>query len=149
MTGEWTGNPASTPHGTPADAGEASEAAPEPGRALAVAPTVGTGIARDATGRFLAGNSGNGGRRKGARSRLKEAVLSSLADHYAEHGKAALDKLAADDPASYLRAVTSLLPRETIAPDDYGDLSDDEIADVIERAERARRVRKIIEAIEQ
>lgn len=148
MTGEWTVNPAPALHDASPGAGGASGTGTEPGRALAVPPTVGTSPTRDASGRFITGNSG-GGRPKGARSRLKEAVLSSLAEHYAEHGKAALDKLATDDPASYLRAVTSLLPRETVATDEYGDLSDDEIADLIERAERARRVRKIIEAIEK
>lgn len=148
MTGEWTGKPAPTPHAAPAGAGEASGAASEPGRALAVAPTVGTALTRDASGRFITGNNG-GGRPKGSRNRLKEIVLARLVEHFDKHGEAVLDRLAAEQPAEYVRAVTALLPREHPEPDNYGDLSDDETAELIERAERGRRVRKIIEAIEK
>ena len=101
-------------------------------------------LVRDASGRFLAGNGG-GGRRKGQRNRLTETFLATAVDHFAEHGKAAFDKLATDDPAAYLRIMASFVPREP-AREDFGDLTDEEIVEAIERAERHRLVERMIEA---
>ncbi|MFO6428943.1 hypothetical protein ACLBKT_02520 [Erythrobacter sp. W302b] len=101
-------------------------------------------LARDASGRFKSGNIG-GGRPKGARNRLTETFLATVVDHFAEHGKAAFDKLATDDPAAYLRIMASFVPREQ-AREDFGDMTDEEIVEAVERAERHRRVARLIDA---
>jgi hypothetical protein len=67
---------------------------------------------RDGRGRFLAGNSGNGGRPKGARSKLGEAFLEDLRDAWNAHGTTALQRCAAEDPAAFCKIVANLLPRD-------------------------------------
>jgi hypothetical protein len=75
------------------------------------------------SGRFLPGNSGFGGRPKGARNRLGEAFLEDLRDSWNEVGAIALKRCADEDPAAYCRIVASLLPRDlniNIAVDPHG-----------------------------
>jgi hypothetical protein len=69
-------------------------------------------MSRDSKGRFLAGNSGNGGRRKGARSKLGEAFLEALATDFAEHGDATIRLARMRDPLGYLKLISAALPRE-------------------------------------
>lgn len=104
-------------------------------------------LSRDTSGRFLSGNSG-GGRRNGARNRLKEAFLATAADHFAEHYKAVFDRLAKDNPEAYARIMSSFIPREP-SRDDFASMSDEEVVEAVERAERHRFVQKMIDAGEQ
>jgi hypothetical protein len=68
---------------------------------------------RDArSGRFLAGNSGNGGRPKGARSALSETFLKDLAETWQTHGKTALEQCAITEPSMFCRIVSTLLPKQ-------------------------------------
>jgi hypothetical protein len=70
-------------------------------------------VGRDTkNGRFVAGNSGNGGRRPGSRNRLGEAFLSDLAASWQRHGPQALERCALEEPGQYLRVVASLMPKE-------------------------------------
>jgi hypothetical protein len=62
-------------------------------------------------GRFLPGNSGFGGRPKGARNRLGEAFLQDLRDSWNEVGTIALKRAAEEDPVGYCRIIAGLLPR--------------------------------------
>jgi hypothetical protein len=64
------------------------------------------------TGRFLPGNSGFGGRPRGARSKLGEAFLEDLRDAWNEHGKEALRRCATEDPSQFCRIISNLLPRD-------------------------------------
>src|SRR3954453_11084566 len=66
-------------------------------------------------GRFLPGNSGNGGRKPGARSKLGEKVLSDLAEAWSEHGKSALLTAAKTEPLGLIKVVSSILPREVVS----------------------------------
>lgn len=64
------------------------------------------------TGRFLPGNSGLGGRPKGARSKLGEAFLDDLRDAWNAHGIEALRRCATEDPTQFCRIISNLLPRD-------------------------------------
>jgi hypothetical protein len=61
---------------------------------------------------FPPGVSGNpAGRPKGARSRLSESFISALAKDFQENGIEAIKKVRQDEPAQYLRVVSSLVPK--------------------------------------
>ena len=108
---------------------------------LAPAPSSG----RDATGRFLSGNIG-GGRPKGSRNRLSDVLLSVVVNDFIEHGPDAIAKVRKDDPASYLRFIGSLVPRELILQReqeptiDYNDLTDEEVTELMKRNNRAKSI---------
>jgi hypothetical protein len=70
-------------------------------------------IGRDSkSGRFLAGNSGNGGRRRGSRNKLAEDFIADFAAAWAKHGPAALELMAATEPARFVAAAVQLMPRD-------------------------------------
>lgn len=73
-----------------------------------------TGIYRaDEATRFKPGRSGNpGGRPKGARSKLSEAFLTALLEDFEEHGAETIAVVRRNDPATYVRVIAGLLPRE-------------------------------------
>lgn len=83
---------------------------------------------------FKKGQSGNpNGRPRGSRHKLTEAVLKAYADDFAHNGIAAVEKVRATDPATYLRVIASLLPKEleaTVRHVDANQLSDDDLADI-------------------
>ena len=59
------------------------------------------------------GQSGNpAGRPKGARNLLSESVLKELISHWEENGRDAIDRTCKEQPAAYLRAVLSLVPKD-------------------------------------
>jgi hypothetical protein len=62
------------------------------------------------TGRFLAGNSGNGGRKPGSRNKLGEAFIADAYAHWQKHGKEALDRMYKADPSGYVRVIAGILP---------------------------------------
>jgi hypothetical protein len=64
------------------------------------------------TGRFVAGNSGNGGRKPGARGKLGSLFVEDLHRVWQDVGEDALRRCAADDPGQFLRVVASLLPKD-------------------------------------
>jgi hypothetical protein len=96
---------------------------------------------RDNQGRFLTGNSG-GGRRKGSRNKLSETFLECIASDFADHGAEAVQRLRENDPATYLKLIGWLVPRELILKReqiDLAELSEEEIVALID-AERRRQV---------
>jgi Family of unknown function (DUF5681) len=82
--------------------------------------------------RFKPGQSGNpAGRPKGARSRLGEKFLDDLYDRWEEHGKKALEICALREPATFIKVVANVLPRELLvkalnvnATMDFADVED-------------------------
>src|SRR6266542_1434941 len=96
---------------------------------------------------FVPGQSGNpAGRPKGARNKLTEAFLSALANDFAAHGPAAIERLRSRDPSRYLKLVASIMPRDLILKHestiDYAELSDEEVCELL----NAKRRRDAIEA---
>jgi catalase (peroxidase I) len=105
--------------------------------------------ARDQYGRFLTGNSG-GGRPKGSRNKLTERFLDIISDDFAEHGAEAIVKLRTDDPATYLKLVGSLVPRELILqreqapPINSAVITDDEVVRFVDQRRRQKAVEDIV-----
>ena len=79
-----------------------------------------------ATGRFITGNSGSGGRPKGARAKLGEAFLAALAADFEEGGADAAERVRIEDPSTYMRVIASTLPKE-LNVSTVADLSDEQI----------------------
>jgi hypothetical protein len=71
-----------------------------------------TAADRDRRGRFLTGAKPGPGRPRGARSRLTESFLDDLSCAWSEHGKEALRKCAVEEPSTFVRVVSQLLPRD-------------------------------------
>ena len=64
-------------------------------------------------GGFKKGEIANpAGRPKGARSKLGEAFIKDLAEHWKANGSEALAKTFEKDPGAYVRVVASLLPKD-------------------------------------
>lgn len=104
---------------------------------------------RDNQGRFLTGNSG-GGRPKGARNKLSETFLETIAKHFADHGAEAVKRVREGDPATYLKLIAWLIPRELIMQREQGhdadlaDLTDEQAAARIEAEHRRKAIRYAI-----
>lgn len=59
------------------------------------------------------GQSGNpAGRPKGARSKLSEAFIADMLDAWQRHGPEVLDRVAADDPPTFLRVYAQVMPKQ-------------------------------------
>ena len=97
-------------------------------------------------GHFQKGNR-LGGRPVGSRNRFSEHFLADLAEHWAVHGKAALDRVAVEKPHVYCQLACSLVPRQLNVEkfNPLGDWTDEELRRVMEHvaADRARLVREI------
>jgi hypothetical protein len=87
------------------------------------------------TGRFLAGNSGNGGRKRGSRNKLGEAFLQDLYADWQQHGPQVIETCRRNKPEVYLKVVASLLPKELeIKENPFDGFTDDELAALIAAA---------------
>jgi hypothetical protein len=88
-------------------------------------------INRDkATGRILAGS---GGRPTGSRNRLQQDFMKALADDFAKHGTGVINIVRVEQPASYLKIIATVLPKELILTDNVlGDMTDEELLQAIE-----------------
>lgn len=107
---------------------------------------------RDAHGRFETGNIG-GGRPKGSRNKLSDVLLSVVVDDFVEHGAEAISQLRQKDPATYLRLIVSLVPREMVlkreeAPAvDYAELTEAEVVRLLEEHQRRNFVEKALSSV--
>jgi hypothetical protein len=83
------------------------------------------------TGRFLPGNSGFGGRPKGARSKLTTEFFNDFCAAWQEHGAQALKDVAEKSPRDFVRAAAMLMPKELELKTPLEDMSDAELTDLI------------------
>lgn len=62
---------------------------------------------------FKPGQSGNpAGRPRGSRNRLADAFIIDVRDVWEVHGRDALERVARDEPATLVKVVASLMPRD-------------------------------------
>ena len=93
---------------------------------------------QDLKGRFIAGNSGNGGRPKGSRNKLGEDFLRALHADFVAHGVEAIEQTRIEKPDAYLKVIASILPKQLEAKGSaFEGVSDDELADLIAAAREA------------
>jgi hypothetical protein len=105
------------------------------------------GRERAPNGRFLRGWRGGPGRPPGRPNRGSvdaRIIKSVLLDSWNEYGPDALRRVAEDDPATYLRLVVALLPREDVAAEFTSPLlpgdEDRPAVELIEVIQTARRL---------
>ena len=68
---------------------------------------------RDEKGRFPPGVSGNpGGYAKGKRNKLNAQCLDDMAEAWGRDGKAALARMAQEDPVAFVKAFVALIPKD-------------------------------------
>jgi len=67
---------------------------------------------QDAKGRFVAGNSGNGGRPKGTRNELSEAFIADLCENWRKHGVSVIDKIRVSQPVDYVKIIAAVVGRD-------------------------------------
>lgn len=83
---------------------------------------------------FKKGQSGNpNGRPKGSRHKLTEAFLKDLSQTWADVGAQAIKTVAAEDPATLIRVIASIMPKEaelTVRTLTAKQMSDDELANI-------------------
>lgn len=101
--------------------------------------------ARSPVGRFLTGNNG-GGRPKGSRNKLTDVYLAAVNEDFALHGRSVLARIRESDPVTYLRFVSSLVPRELVLQrekdPDFAHMTPDEVHEQFEIAFLRRSYRK-------
>src|SRR3984893_12266500 len=89
---------------------------------------------QDEKGRFIAGNSGNGGRPKGSRAQLGEAFVADLYADWQKHGPVTITKVRETRPADYLKVIVSILPKDVnVNVSAVESMNDDELAATIKR----------------
>lgn len=87
---------------------------------------------RDEKGHFVIGYKGGPGRPKGSRNKLGEAFTEALFDHFQREGASVIERVATEDPSTYMRVVAGLLPKELkVETSPVEALSDDELASLI------------------
>ena len=82
---------------------------------------------------FQTGREKTGGRAKGTRNKLSMRFVEALCTDFEAHGEEVIPVCRIEDPATYLRVVASLLPKEfEITDNRLKDLSAEQLDAVIE-----------------
>jgi len=69
-------------------------------------------IERTKNGRFISGCKPGPGRKVGSRSKLTEAFATDLKLAWERDGASVLERVARDDPATLLKVIASLMPKD-------------------------------------
>jgi hypothetical protein len=72
------------------------------------------------------------GRPRGSRNRLRGGFLADLAADWEENGADVIRIVRMEEPATYLKIVASLMPREMTIESVVSDMRDDELDELIE-----------------
>ena len=93
---------------------------------------------------YKPGQSGNpSGRPRGARSKLSESVIAKLLASFEAHGDETIERVRTHQPAAYLAACVSLLPKQQEKLDSpFADLTDDEL-ELLEQFLKSTRAKQI------
>jgi hypothetical protein len=67
---------------------------------------------RDTKGRFVGGNRISPGRKVGSRVKLAHDFVTTLQNKFNKYGGKAIEKVATEQPAQFLKIVADVLPRE-------------------------------------
>ena len=82
---------------------------------------------RDEKGRFLAGNSGNGGRRPGSRNKLAQEFIDTAYKLWKEGGEEALREVMLKQPAKFCALIAALQPQHFKHEVEIAGLSPEEV----------------------
>lgn len=85
--------------------------------------------AKDENGRFLNGNNGGPGRPKGSsRKELAREFIESMHKAWAKHGDDVLEDIVKSDPATFLRSMVAIMPKELdVNITRYDEMTDDQL----------------------
>jgi hypothetical protein len=72
-------------------------------------------VERTATGRFVDGHRGMGGRPSGVRNRFSAAFVADVAEVWERHGADVLERLVVEEPARFADICSRLVPKEVVA----------------------------------
>lgn len=75
--------------------------------------------------RFTAENHPKGGRPKGSRDKLSAEFISALCKDFEEHGATTVETVRTKDPATYLRVIAAIVPKEMNIKAPLDDVSDE------------------------
>jgi hypothetical protein len=64
------------------------------------------------TGQFTKGWKATPGRPRGSKDKLQRDFVEALTDDFAQRGIEAIERVRTEDPASYLRIIAQILPRD-------------------------------------
>jgi hypothetical protein len=82
---------------------------------------------------------GNGGRPAGARNKLQAKFVEALAKDFEEHGAGIINIVRIEQPATYLKIIASVLPKEfQIGATPVDDLTEEETAAALETIRQIR-----------
>ena len=80
------------------------------------------------TGRFLTGNTASPGRPIGTRRELAREFLEDMRKIWAEKGADVLARVVEEDPATFLRSMVAIMPKELdVNVTHYDEMSDDQL----------------------